>query len=67
MKQLLSFSLLALFLTACGNDEAPSETSNDPLDQVPTADEAAQEADSISADNAEQTLDELEADLNSDK
>jgi hypothetical protein len=67
MKQLLSISLLVFVASSCGKDEAPdSAAGNDPLDQVPTAEEAAQEADSIDAGNAEKTLDELEAELNSD-
>ena len=66
MKQLLSLSLLVLLLSACGKDEAPNAVGDDPLDQVPTAEEAAQEADSIDAGNAEKTLDELEAELDSD-
>lgn len=68
MKQLLSISLLVFLAAACGKDEAPdSAVGNDPLDSIPTAEEAAKEADSIDADNAEKTLDELEADLNSDQ
>jgi hypothetical protein len=66
MKQLLSLSLLVLFMSACGKDEAPTAVGKDPLDAVPTAEQAAQEADSIDAGNAEQTLDELEAELNAD-
>ncbi|MBC8405668.1 MAG: hypothetical protein HQ519_11720 [Planctomycetes bacterium] len=58
----------ALMLPACGGDEKPTDdASADPLEQVPDADAAAAEADSINADNADQALADLEKELDADQ
>jgi hypothetical protein len=69
MKTISFFTLLiVLGLPACGNSEPPnSALSDDPLQQVPDADAAAAEADSINLENADQALSDLEKELDADQ
>ena len=69
MKQLLIPTFVLLGLASCGGGDAEPNAGggeSDPLDTVPTAEEAAQEADSINEENAEEALDALEAELNAE-
>lgn len=58
----LSLSAFLLLLAACTTKEGPA-SADDPLDTVPTAEEAAEEADSINEENADDALAEIEDDL----
>ncbi len=64
----LLLALTAFCLPACGSSDAPADDQvQNPLEEVPNADDAAAEADAINADNADQTLADLEKEMNDDQ